>query len=273
MMRDGGFSSLLPRPSPHLAAPSWVIPGTIYENCSFLADKVDEVALLFFETASSLAYTRQDLPSELADLGLSYHVHLPLDLPWEEGGERVAAICLALMDKTAFLGAARAVLHPPPAGGDAARVEEFAAAWQKSGRATADVLLENIRGNDLSELWSCMRDTGLGLCLDLGHMLAYEQVRLQHYILTHLLPEDVRPRMVHLNAPGSGEPGEPPGAHLPLDRLDEYGMALGKALSFSLSPGGVVVAEFFDWGHVERSLPLINQWFCQGATRCDTEQA
>ena len=32
-----------------ISAPSWVIPGTIAENCRFLAGKVDEVALLFLK--------------------------------------------------------------------------------------------------------------------------------------------------------------------------------------------------------------------------------
>lgn len=32
-----------------LAAPSWVIPGTVADNCHFLSGKVDEVALLFLK--------------------------------------------------------------------------------------------------------------------------------------------------------------------------------------------------------------------------------
>ena len=245
-----------------LAAPSWVLPGTIADNCLFLAGRVDEAALLFFETAASLAYTRHDLPLEMADYGLRYHVHLPLDLPWEKGGESVAARCLALMEKVVFLDAMRAVLHPPPEGGGAERaLEDFAAAWAGAGRSVSDVLLENTRDNDLCGLWPCIAGAGFGLCLDLGHILAYGQARLRREIMSGMLPHAVRPGMVHCNAPGSGlEGGAPRGAHLPLDSLDADGIALGKALCALLAANGVAVAEFFDWEHVMRSLPVMDRW-------------
>lgn len=104
-----GFPALRERT---IAAPSWVVPDTLAANCRFLAGRVDEVGLLFFETKACLAYTRQDLPPDLAGLPLAWHVHLPLDLPWHDP-EETARVCLALMDKAAFLGARRAVLHPP----------------------------------------------------------------------------------------------------------------------------------------------------------------
>lgn len=242
-----------------LAAPSWVFPGTIRDNCAFLAGKVDEAALLFLQTEPSRAYGRQDLPPDLARLGLSFHVHLPLDLPWHAGGEAVAAVCLELMDMVSFLDARRCVLHPPPAGsgGDAAALEAFSRQWLAAGRSPCDVLLENTRGNDLTGLWTCIETIGLGLCLDLGHMLAYGQRTLGVEF-----PERARPRMLHLNAPGG--PGS--GAHLPLDTLDAAGAQLGARLCAHLAADGVVVAEFFDWGYIERSLPIITRW-CAGVGR------
>ncbi|MDO5484253.1 MAG: hypothetical protein Q4F27_05035, partial [Desulfovibrionaceae bacterium] len=65
-----------------LAAPSFVLPGTVAENAAFLAGKVDEVALCLFEAQACLAYTAADMPAALADLPLRWHVHLPVDLPW-----------------------------------------------------------------------------------------------------------------------------------------------------------------------------------------------
>ncbi|MDL2209254.1 sugar phosphate isomerase/epimerase [Desulfovibrio sp. OttesenSCG-928-O18] len=212
---------------------------------------------MFFETQSSLLYGRQDLPVELASLGLEFHVHLPLDLPWGSGGGAVAAVCLELMGKVDFLDAAQCVLHPPKESGAAEALEAFARRWRRGGRNCADVLLENIRENDLLGLLQCMDDNGFGLCLDLGHMLAYEQ-----HGLAALLPERARPRMVHLNAPGQGlAGGAGKSAHLPLTALDGEGGELGERLCASLCPGGVVVAEFFAWSHVEESLPVINRWF------------
>ncbi|CAK7047760.1 MAG: hypothetical protein DELT_00901 [Desulfovibrio sp.] len=254
-----------PRP---IAAPSWVIPGTVYENCRFLEGKVDEAALLFFDAEACLAYTRQDLPVELAALDLSYHVHLPLSPSWEKGGAFVAEMCLRLMEKVDFLGAARAVVHPPgseyPDAG-APLLESFAARWQNAGRSPADVFIENTRENDLAVLLENERliAAGVGLCLDLGHMLAYGQKALAQYVFKKMAqPGAGGPRvgMVHCNAPGSGEGGEKKSAHLPLDRLDNEGATLGKALCAVLDPEGIIVAEFFSWEYVARSLPVIREW-------------
>ena len=81
-----------------LAAPSFVLPGTVAANARFLAHKVDEVALCFFEARACLAYGPEDLPPDLADLPLRWHVHLPVDQPWpaRAAGAHPAAACVAL---------------------------------------------------------------------------------------------------------------------------------------------------------------------------------
>lgn len=246
------------------AAPSWVMPGTIQDNCAFLSGKVDEVGLLFMEADASMAYGRQDLPLELAALGLSFHVHLPVDLPWNDGGGAVAAVCLALMEKVRFLGAERAVLHPPPAGpGDSPVCREalaaFARVWQNAGRRVSDVLLENTRENTLLSLGDVFHGNGFGICPDLGHILAYGQFDIVDMLAG--LPEQERPRMLHCSAPGRGLPGKAPkSAHCPLDTLDAPGRAVGKALCGSLAPGGVIMLELFDWNYFVRSLPVVAGW-------------
>ncbi len=248
-----------------LAAPSWVFPGTIRDNCFFLEKKVKEVGLLFLETASCLAYGRHDLPPELSELDLSFHVHLPSDLPWQRGGGAVAAICLELMDKVAFLRAARAVLHPPPAGmhgdGGGEALAAFGAAWVAAGRRLEDVLLENTRENDLTGLQRLILPGGgrFGLCPDLGHIIAYGQRNLLAVLAG--LPVAARPRMAHVSAPGSGlAGGHPRGAHRPLDALDADGLALGAELLSLLAEDAVIVVEIFDWGYIERSLPILERW-------------
>ena len=251
-----------------LAAPSWVVPGTVWENCLFLEGKVDEVAILMLEAEASLAYGRQDLPPDLADLALSFHVHLPADLPWHDGG-KAASICLALMDKVDFLGAREAVLHPPGCGrtgGGAAELaacktalDAFARKWMKAGRALGDILLENTGGNDLSSLADLFTGDGFGLCPDLGHILAYGQQSFS--AMLDGLPEEARPRMLHCSAPGTGLPGgAPKSAHCPLDTLDAAGRAAGEALCSRLAPGGIIVAECFNWTFIARSLPVIDAW-------------
>ena len=279
-----------------LAAPSWVMPGTVAENCDFLATFVDEISLLFMESAACLAYGRQDLPDSLADLPLSYHLHLPLDLTMDEP-TRAAGICAELLDKTAHLpvgahwrggkadkgnspaqpgeargqngpatadapclrtgGAMRAVLHPPrhdPAdAGLAGRLlAAFAEAWLALGRDPAHLLLENVRGNDLTGLTGPVREYGFGLCLDMGHILAYGQEKLLRR--PALLR---RVDMLHVNAPGKGRRAS---EHLPLTSLDASGQKRAARICQSVPPRAVIMMELFSWRHIEESLPLIQSW-------------
>lgn len=268
-----------------LAAPSWVKPGTLAENCAFLATKVDEVGLLFMESAACLAYGEHDLPGFLADLPLSCHMHLPVDLPMDTPA-RAAAICVDLLAKAARLpvgehwreradailfpeqsaargqakkerAAMRAVLHPPahdPAdAGLAGRLlAGFAEAWLSLGKSPSRLLLENTRDNDLTELAGPIREYGFGLCPDMGHILAYGQEKL-------LRRPDLleRAAMLHASAPGKGRRA---GRHLPLTALDAVGQRQAARICASVPDDAVVMLELFSWPHIEESLPLLRSW-------------
>ncbi|TIH16449.1 hypothetical protein D0S45_08510 [Marinifilum sp. JC120] len=233
-----------------LAAPSWVIPGTVADNCRFLAGKVDEVALLFFETKSCLAYTEADLPLDLADSGLSFHIHHPLDLPWHEGGKRVAEIVLDLNDKAGHLSPTAHVVHPPPAGSEAAElIRDFAAVIHLSPIESDTILFENIKENSLLGLTGIITDCGMKICLDLGHILAYAQ--------DDLLREpglEAQIAMLHLNAPGKG------GKHLGLEHLDSNGLETLGLLLDLLGEDGVVTVEVFEEKSFFESLQLLSDY-------------
>ncbi len=158
-----------------LAGPSFVVPGSMHENVMILKDLVSEVGLAFFESDACLAYTRDDLPESLSGLGLKYHVHLPLDLNWERGADHVFQVVSALVQKTAFLAPDKFVLHPPS---NARDLEQFAVLWQKAGLNPSELLMENVRGRDFSNLWQVIEGEGLGVCLDLGHIMAYDQMNI-----------------------------------------------------------------------------------------------
>jgi hypothetical protein len=234
-----------------LAAPSWVRPGGVWDNACFLAGKVDEVGLLFLDSAASLGYGGDALPEELAALPLSWHVHLPLDLDWEGAGALETA--LALMDKAAFLDGRRAVLHPPagPAKNAERALAAFARGWQKAGRSPADLLLENVRGQDLLALEACITACGFSVCPDLGHLLAHGQERL-----LDSLPLLARAGMLHLNAPS----GRGQGGHRPLTCLDGRETSLARRLCGAVPQRAVVMLELFDWDQITASLPLARQW-------------
>jgi len=239
-----------------LAAPSCVLPAGVAENCTFLAPHVDEIALAFFETEACLAYTETDLPPGLAQLPVSWHMHLPLDLPWEAGTAQVAAVVLGLKARAAHLAPGRFVLHPPR---EPQALAELTAALAAGGVAPGQLLVENIAGRDLALLWPAICALGLGVCLDLGHMLVHGQ---QDFLALPGMFE--RTRMLHLNAPDPQKPAR----HAPLDLLDGEGRALCGQLLQNFAPDGVLVLELFGQQALFDSLRFLRAFHArQGAGR------
>ncbi|MDL2267702.1 hypothetical protein LJC46_06925 [Desulfovibrio sp. OttesenSCG-928-G15] len=257
-------------PDRRIAAPSWVMPASVAENCRFLSGKVDEVALLFFDTGSSLAYGENELDLPLEELALSCHVHLPLDLPWDNP-VMCAGICLKLLHKTRHLADrtntgkrphCRAVLHPPPHEPDrpklaAQRLAAFAGAFRAQGGSTSLLYLENIRENDLLAICRPAAQLGFGFCLDAGHMLAYAQ---EHILESPDLLE--RCAIVHLSAPGKQGQHETTGkdGHAPLNQLHEKEQDACRKLVRSVPAGAVIVLEIFSWEGVAASMPVLATW-------------
>ena len=298
---------------PRLAVPSWVIPGEIADNARFVSGRAAEVGLCFFETEACLAYGEADLPVDLAGLPLSWHVHLPVDLPWGEGGGRAAEVALRLMDKTDFLGARRAVLHLPDglarlgarggapgsaqgelqggAGAAVGRVgrrawREFTARWQDSGRAGAELLLENQIGDDPRLLLELAEEEGAGLCLDFSHWLMTSG--------PEVLPEEEflrRAALWHLNAPGESGSGHAALTELTLSQqawarevlrwsrdagsvfsragapvfpstgAPAAAPALAHPASFRNNP--LLMLEIFSWEKITASVPLLEAWLAE----------
>lgn len=239
-----------------LAAPSWVFPGSVAENAEFLSGKVQEVGLLFMESASALAYGPDDLPPALAALPLSWHVHLPSDLNWDRP-DKCAEICLALMNKAAFLKAGRAVLHPPPMREQniddfMGRLKIFMLHWTKSGRKACDLLLENLPEHKLEQLFQACGTLGASACFDLAHYLLGGGTEAE-------LPPDFtdKVRLLHLCSPA---PCGQKGHHHPLGALDDAGSAVGRAICRAAAPGAVFMLELFNWPGIANSLPIVNSW-------------
>lgn len=230
------------------AAPSWVLPGSVSENAGFLAGRVREVALLFFQTEACLAYGEEDLPPSLAQLPLSWHLHLPLDLPWDRGPEAAARTVAALSDKAAFLAPRGMVLHPPTGPGLLApMVRELA----RRGLATPALWVENTVRATLPAFWEEICGGGCGVCLDLGHLLlAGDEAR------TLALPGLFdRVRAVHLSAPGPDG-----GGHASLSALDGRGRDLLRHILEGIKGDSVVVLELFDLPGLAESAGLLARW-------------
>lgn len=251
----------------NIAAPSCVILGTVAANARALAGRVVEVGLCFFETQACLAYTEEDLPPDLAQLPLQWHVHLPVDLPWTAGGQIAAETAIAVFDKALYLAPRLAVLHPPegtiknkarsvpltrPASANPHEetadnktrlLQDFAQYWQS--RCTIPLLLENICGNPLTDLphetWDIFK-----ICLDLAHVLAYNQ-----YDLLRRADLLERVTLLHWSAPGAGD------QHLPLTALTPPQMAMMRTLVRRVPTSALHMVEVFNLEGVEASVPVL----------------
>lgn len=226
-----------------VAAPSFVIPGTVRENCAFLRSSFPEVGLLLFETQACLDYGPDDLPGPGEFPELSFHAHLPLDLPWDAGLERMEAVLAALLAKVAHLGPWGYVLHPPP---PTVNLADVARLFRGLGVDPARVLLENTREQNLAGIWEQAARAGFSACLDLGHLLAYDQADL-----LELPGLWTRTRLLHLNAPGRD------GRHESLARLDSRGRRALETMLARFAPGGVTMLEVFDPGRLAESLNVL----------------
>ena len=236
-----------------LAAPSFVLPAGVAENARFLAEKVDEVGLCLFETRACLNYGPQDLPPDLATLPLRWHAHLPVDLPWPQKTDAAhpartaATLACKVLERAAFLQPRCAVLHPPMGSPQTQRrlLAGFAHHWQKYYHVP--LLLENVAHSDIHSLGQgFLQDHGLGLCLDVGHLLGYGQKNL----LFSPLPEQAS--LVHWSAPGDGD------RHLPLTAFTEPQMQTAADLMARFCATAVHMAEIFNWKGLACSLQVLD---------------
>ena len=120
----------------------------------------------------------------------------------------------------------------------------FAARWQ--ARSRIPLLLENVDSCDVLELGKTFpADHGLGLCLDVGHLLGYAQ----DHLLNSELPETAA--LVHWSAPGRKD------QHLPLTEFTMRQRRTAAALMGRLPHTAVHLAEIFHWPGVAASLPVL----------------
>lgn len=231
-----------------LAVPSWVIPGTIAQNANFLSGKVPEIAICCFECASCLAYTGLDLPFWLAELPFTWHVHLPVDLPWEDSGEKAVERCLLLREKLLFLRPRFFILHPPLTPRSGLTLEKFADIWHREHGER--LLLENTETVSLADS-EFLSQSLYGFCLDVAHALSSQDGEL----LASDFPE--KAEIVHWSAPCGRD------AHKSLVFLSDEDLIVCKGLAKRLRPDVTHVLEIFDWPQIMSSLPVLSSILAQ----------
>ncbi|MBI4805662.1 MAG: hypothetical protein HY795_10555 [Desulfovibrio sp.] len=238
-----------------LAATSWLWPTTLAENIRRIAAwelPIAQVALLFYQCRASLAYSAEDFPTSP---GLSAHVHLPIDLPWSSGAQAVWEDIARLMELPGSLSPWGGVLHPPD---DPDLLAGVASLWRKHAPAW-NLMIENIPGQDLRSHWPSITSLDLPICLDVGHLMAFDQ----HWLLDQPgLSERVE--LIHCYAPGIVKHRH---EHLPLSELSP-GQSETLRLIFELiRPDTPVLFEVFSESDLRDSLKtfyaLLRDWRLQ----------
>ena len=169
-----------------LGATSCVLPADIMTNVRQLAPLVDDVQLLFFESAAKSRLPQPLDVQELRDLAgehdLSYTVHLPTDLALGASAreERQAGIeeILRLMARLSPLGPRSFDLHlvREPELPEAAWLDNLAAGLRELAGALGGekrlVGVENIE-YPYGLVAPLVAEFGFSVCLDLGHLVHY----------------------------------------------------------------------------------------------------
>jgi sugar phosphate isomerase/epimerase len=178
-----------------LGTTSYIIPDDILPNIRYLADKVDDVQLILFESDAISNLPSRDVIRELDRIGrgedLTYTIHFPLDVYLGDADEtvRLASVdkCRRIMDRCQRLDAQTYALHLAPA--DPEDRSEIPAkdvdAWLKACGQSLDMLCAEVDTSrqlcvetlayrfDVVE--PLLETHDLGVCLDIGHLLLGER--------------------------------------------------------------------------------------------------
>lgn len=239
-----------------LGATSCVLPADIMANVRTLAPLVDDVQLLFFESAAKSLLPQPLDVQALRDLaeahGLSYTVHLPTDLALG-AASRVArqegiAEILRLMDLLAPLGPQSFDLHlvREQELSDAAWLDNLAASLRELSGVLGEqkrlVAVENIE-YPYALVAPLVAEYGFSVCLDLGHLVHYG----------HDLEEGLGllPQVRHLHYHGVRDGRD----HQALTDMEQARM-LGKRLA-AAGYDGVITLEMYSLEKLKGSLALL----------------
>ncbi len=246
-----------------LGATSFVIPADLLANVRRLAGMVDDVQLLFFESRAKSGLPH---PVDVAALmevaeaaGLTYTAHLPADirLGAAAAGERQAGVdeIERLLTELAPLAVRGYDLHLPREAG--LGEEEWLANldWSlarlaaRLGPEKGRIGVENV-DYPLARVAPLVREHGLSLCLDVGHLL-----RCGHDWRAEV--EEYLPRAQHLHYHGviAGKDHQ-----AVVKEQAEVSKELGGMLARHCF-GGVVTLEMYELVKLETSLlELASAW-------------
>jgi len=248
-----------------LGTTSYVIPADLNANVAFLADKVDDIELVLFESheISNLpdAATLRALKETADRHDLTYTVHLPLDvlLGHVEEAVRRRSLdkCLRVIELTALLNPFAYIIHfHGDDRGDCPSLD--LTRWTEGHRLAVERLVQVVSPEDLCVetldypyklIEDIVIDYKLSVCLDIGHHLL-NGVAPEAY-LDRYLP---RTRVLHLHGVEEGRD------HRSLAFLpDGLLTALVNRLGEGPEKTRVLTMEIFDEGALNESLNVLRR--------------
>ena len=234
---------------------SYVVPADVLPNVSALADRIDDVELLVFESDEISNLPGEGVVRSLADIAasndLTYTVHLPVDIRLgsadEEERRRSVEKCLRVVERMAALDPFAYIVHFSNTSlvpMDALEAHEWPRWRARLDRSVSELVAGGIAPErlcvetlsyDFGHVAPLVEEHDLSICLDIGHLLLKGQ--LPDTYLDRYLP---RTRVLHVHGIHDGKD------HASLRYLDETVLAdLVERLSAEGQPRRVLTMEVF----------------------------
>lgn len=257
-MELGVFLVNMAAPAParsfRIGTTSFILPQDILSNVRFLAGKVQDVELLIFEVDDRRSpLLSAEAVTELADLaqkhGLSYTVHLPMDLRLaanDERGRESLELARRVMKRMHPLHPWAYIIHLEGGHRDPLRTidPDFPARLETSLRALKSLAklaggseylaLENMQGRPPDNYAPILQILPVSLCLDVGHLWLEKQSPGPF-----LKEKGDRIRVVHLHGVDASGRDHQSLARVPPEKVDPVARWLLSAFS------GVLTLEVF----------------------------
>lgn len=192
---------------------SYIIPADIIPNVRFLAERVDDIELVLFESDEISNLPGQDVLRALITLAkkhdLSYTVHLPLDIALGATDETLRresiAKCLRVIKLMQPLNPFAYILHCTGnrnimGTGSAESIHDWIPQLTKSigeliaAGVDSRMLCVETLDYPFELIENIIAEYGLSVCLDIGHILLYGHP-LEEYLTKYL----DRTRVIHLH--------------------------------------------------------------------------
>lgn len=173
-----------------VASPSFIYPDHVLPNARMLAPFIDEIELVFLESSHKESLPPEGDIKKLAELsestGLTYNVHLPIDVSITEPDKKKQADAIRLtaraVERARLLEPSTWTLHLPytDCGNGGLSVET----WQKLAGRAVKTLLDttgiasrsvSVETLDYPPAWlkPMAHALDLSICLDIGHLMEH----------------------------------------------------------------------------------------------------